>query len=320
MSFVHDDPEFQQLLEIVARDSAIAAALVEKDYWVTHTLWALHQSGLDVWFKGGTSLSKGFGIIHRFSEDLDLMVRPGTAIGLPAVTSWTSTNKGPVAQRQAFYDALAEVFAVPAVRVERDRSRIDKRARGADYLGHYPGSLLDQLTSTMSPFIRLEIGLARVVPQVEIPLSSFVHDYLDTQGMLDDYDQNRPRAVRCVHPIVTLLEKLDAMARRYSRDPVDANTLVRHYEDAAQIIRSLNRLPNIEMTLVELALDMVAERDVRTLPRPDDAALQLADPKKRKVVDTAYNEIAPMFWRPRISLDEACSTIRSWLTQCEWNR
>ena len=96
MSFIHEDPEFEQLLAIVARDAGIPVALIEKDYWVTHTLWALHETGLDVWFKGGTSLSKGFGIIRRFSEDLDLMILPGTASGLPEVASWTSVNKGPL--------------------------------------------------------------------------------------------------------------------------------------------------------------------------------------------------------------------------------
>ena len=38
MSFVHEDADFQQLLGIVARETGIAAVLVEKDYWVTHTL------------------------------------------------------------------------------------------------------------------------------------------------------------------------------------------------------------------------------------------------------------------------------------------
>ena len=81
MNFVHEDPEFQQLVGIVARDKGTAAALIEKDYWVTHTLWALHETGLDLWFKGGTSLSKGFGLIQRFSEDLDLMIKHGTTRG-----------------------------------------------------------------------------------------------------------------------------------------------------------------------------------------------------------------------------------------------
>ena len=78
MSFVHDDPEFDDLLRIVAGERRIAPGLIEKDYWVTHTLWALHDTGFDVWFKGGTSLSKGFGLIERFSEDLDLKLLPGS--------------------------------------------------------------------------------------------------------------------------------------------------------------------------------------------------------------------------------------------------
>lgn len=320
MSFVHEDPEFEQLLGIVARDAGISEALIEKDYWVTHTLWALHETGLDVWFKGGTSLSKGFGIIQRFSEDLDLMIQPGAAAGLPEVTSWTSTNKGPVARRQAFYDALAEALVVPAVRVERDRSRIDKRARGADYLGHYPGVRLEQLAPAMSPFVRLEVGHARVVPHVPMPLSSFVHDYLHTQGMLADYDENRPRAVRCVHPLVTLFEKLDAMARRYDRDPVEADAFVRHYEDAAQIIRSVETLPQTEMSVLELAQDMVATKDMRALPGADEPALHLADADKRQTIDRAYGKIAPMFWGARIPLDEACAIVRSWLADQEWTQ
>ena len=74
MTFLHDDPGFEDLLQIVAAKRSLSTGLVEKDHWVTHTLWALHQLGLEVWFKGGTSLSKGFGLIERFSEDLDLDV------------------------------------------------------------------------------------------------------------------------------------------------------------------------------------------------------------------------------------------------------
>jgi len=313
MSFVHEDAEFGQLVQIVARATGIAAALVEKDYWVTHTLWALHQTGLDIWLKGGTSLSKGFGLIQRFSEDLDLMVQHGTAGGLPEVTSWTSTNKGPVAKRRAFYDALAAALVVPGVRVELDPSRTDKRARVADYLGHYPGALLDWLAPAMSPFVRLEVGRARVVPHVQVSLGSFVHAHLDSQGMLGDYDDNRPASVRCVHPLVTLLEKLDAMARRYGRDELEPDSFVRHYEDAAQIIRAEDDLPDMELTAAALARDMLEQKDIAALPRADEPALVLASPQKRAAIDKAYAKIAPMYWAPRIPLDDACETIRAWL-------
>jgi Nucleotidyl transferase AbiEii toxin, Type IV TA system len=76
--FIHVDPQFDQLLRITAQRRKAALAMVEKDYWVTHCLWSLHAQGFEVWFKGGTSLSKYFGLIERFSEDLDLKLEPGT--------------------------------------------------------------------------------------------------------------------------------------------------------------------------------------------------------------------------------------------------
>lgn len=313
MTFVHQDPEFGQLVQIVARSTGIAAALIEKDYWVTHTLWAIHQTGLDIWFKGGTSLSKGFGLIQRFSEDLDLMVERGRVADLPAVTSWTSTNKGPVAKRRAFYDALAAALAVPDVTVEQDATRIDKHARCADYLARYPGVLLAELGPAMSPFVRLEVGRARVVPHVERSLTSFVHAHLEEQGQLGGFVENRPAGVRCVHPVVTLLEKLDAMARRYSRADIEADAFIRHYEDAVQIIRAKDQLPDLGMTAAELASDMLEQRDIAALPHADEPALTLDDPEKRAIVDKAFSKIAPMYWGPRIPLDEACQTIRAWL-------
>jgi hypothetical protein len=48
MTFVHEDAEFDDLLRIVAGRRGLAIGLVEKDYWVTHALWALHAEGFDV--------------------------------------------------------------------------------------------------------------------------------------------------------------------------------------------------------------------------------------------------------------------------------
>lgn len=221
MTFIHDDRDFPALLNLVAEGTGIGAELVEKDYWVTHCMWALHRTGLELWFKGGTSLSKGYGIIQRFSEDLDLMVQHCSVAGLPPVASWTSINKGPVAARREFYGALPRVFGIPGVKVEADAKHSDRYARGINLIGNYPGVLLSQLSPEMRPHVLFEIGRARVVPFVERPLTSFVHDFLERRGQLGGYTDNRPRQVRCVHPLVTLLEKLDALARRYARDPIE---------------------------------------------------------------------------------------------------
>lgn len=80
MPFVHEDADFDDLLRIVAERRGLQVGLVEKDYWVTHALWAIHDhQRFEVWFKGSTSLSKGFGLIERFSEDLDLKIRSNPA-------------------------------------------------------------------------------------------------------------------------------------------------------------------------------------------------------------------------------------------------
>src|SRR5205807_10035449 len=60
-------------------DAAYPAVMVEKDFWVSWTLAVLFahpEFGEQLVFKGGTSLSKVFGMIERFSEDIDLSVSP----------------------------------------------------------------------------------------------------------------------------------------------------------------------------------------------------------------------------------------------------
>jgi Nucleotidyl transferase AbiEii toxin, Type IV TA system len=68
-SFLHERSDFKALVATVADSEKINdPALVEKDYWIMHAVFGLKQLGLTFELKGGTSLSKGFGIIQRFSE------------------------------------------------------------------------------------------------------------------------------------------------------------------------------------------------------------------------------------------------------------
>src|SRR5450432_2869510 len=74
----------------------VPSFIVEKDFWVCWLLgriFATPQLGADCVFKGGTSLSKVFGVIDRFSEDIDLGLSP-TSLKLPeAGTSRNQANK-----------------------------------------------------------------------------------------------------------------------------------------------------------------------------------------------------------------------------------
>jgi len=67
--FLHERDDFKALAETVADNRKINdPALVEKDYWIMHTVFGLKQLGLTFELKGGTSLSKGFGIITVFQK------------------------------------------------------------------------------------------------------------------------------------------------------------------------------------------------------------------------------------------------------------
>jgi hypothetical protein len=69
----------------VARQRGLTPAIIEKDFWVCWTLkrlFTLPEPPAGLLFKGGTSLSKVFGIIERFSEDVDLSFdRAGLGFG-----------------------------------------------------------------------------------------------------------------------------------------------------------------------------------------------------------------------------------------------
>jgi len=73
-----NERERQDLLVSTARRVGITEQSVEKDFWVCWTLHALfhgrRENAPRLLFKGGTSLSKAFGLISRFSEDIDITV------------------------------------------------------------------------------------------------------------------------------------------------------------------------------------------------------------------------------------------------------
>lgn len=311
MTFPHQDREFEELLRIVAEKHGLSIGLVEKDYWVTHVLWGLHASGFDLWFKGGTSLSKGFGIIKRFSEDLDLRIDPGNVGGLDLPDPWDGRSKGAVRKRTEYFEEIAARIEIPGIEVQIDE--VDERGRGATYKAVYPGAHHDAvIESGMRPYVLIEAGRARVTPFVERDVSSFVHDALSEQGHTELLE-NVPRAVRCLHPLVTLLEKLDAISRRFERSGDEA-AFARHYEDAAQIISASQGLPGLDRTPGEIAAEMLDGKEIRAIPDDDDEAFS-PDADRMEALKAACDKIQRMFWGDRVPVADCCGAIRGWIRE-----
>lgn len=76
MNLHNDQKLFRQAIRATAQAIGMSELYIEKDYWLTFALYTIcnHPIGKSVVFKGGTSLSKCFKLIDRFSEDIDLII------------------------------------------------------------------------------------------------------------------------------------------------------------------------------------------------------------------------------------------------------
>jgi predicted nucleotidyltransferase component of viral defense system len=102
--YLHERSDFADLIRIVADERSLLPALIEKDYWIMHCLYGLAAQSFTFELKGGTSLSKGFGIIQRFSEDIDIRIDPECA-PFEVFTGANQTKKTRhIESRQQFYD------------------------------------------------------------------------------------------------------------------------------------------------------------------------------------------------------------------------
>ena len=117
--FLHDHKDFVSLINILADEMNIEPGLIEKDYWIMHVLYGLKHQGFQFELKGGTSLSKGYKLIHRFSEDIDIHIKPPAKFEINEnPKNCTDSN---VKKRKAFYDWLADEIKIPGIiSVKRD--------------------------------------------------------------------------------------------------------------------------------------------------------------------------------------------------------
>ena len=117
--------------EQAAGRRGVSAVVLEKDFWVCWLLGVLFRSEFRdrLVFKGGTSLSKVFRVIERFSEDIDLSVAP-SLLGLPeAGTTRNQADKWMTLAESACTEAVREQFQ-PALEAEA-RGVLGRPERGA---------------------------------------------------------------------------------------------------------------------------------------------------------------------------------------------
>jgi len=305
--FLHNHPEFADLIRIVAEEKGIDPALVEKDYWIMHCLYGLQQLYLKFELKGGTSLSKGFQIINRFSEDIDIRIEPPE--GHDVKTNKNQTKPAHVKSRADFYEWLAKTIKIDGiVTVERDKSVDNKDLFSAGIRVSYKP--INPPLPDLREGVLLEAGFAKVTPNEAKDISSWAYDYAASKVDIID---NRAKRVACYDPGYTLVEKLQTISTKY-RLRKDAETpieVMRHYYD----VYSLLQQPAVQAFVGTPAYKQHKEDHFPTADNKNirvNDAFHLAHPATRALYEKAYEAGGALYYQGRPTFAEILKTIDEW--------
>lgn len=219
----------RRLVEDTATRLNSAPGLVEKDWHVTRAVGVLAEldhEGAAPAFGGGTSLSKAWGLIRRFSEDIDFKVT------MPTV-SRNRARRERSAYRERVIGALVAAGFEPTGEVDK---RDENRFFSAEFL--FPS--LFAAGRGLRPHIRVEMSLA----------GSALPSRLRPIGSLIAAAQGKPPEVAAflaVDPVETAADKLSALAWRvHARrrgEPGDDPTIIRHLHDLAALKAAAGAAP-----------------------------------------------------------------------------
>lgn len=229
--FLHNHKEFLSLVNIVADKYDRLPVLVEKDYWIMHVLYGLKKSGFNFELKGGTSLSKGFKIIDRFSEDIDIHIKPPSDMNINENPKNTSAKN--IEARKKFYDWLKNNIHIEGITaVERDHEFDDTEYyRSGGIRLHYHA--LTEAVEGIKPGILLEAGFDKVTPNHLQTISSWAYDEAAKNTAVKMQD-NRAFDISCYDPGYTFVEKLQTIATKFRQEQTDGKqraNLMRQYYD-----------------------------------------------------------------------------------------
>jgi predicted nucleotidyltransferase component of viral defense system len=237
--YLHNHKNFHDLLRIIGAELNIDPGLVKKDYWIMHVLYGLKQQGFQFELKGGTSLSKGYGIIQRFSEDIDIHILPPAEMKINENPN--NNNQGNIQKRKAFYNRLSNEIKINGIiSVKRDETFDDiKQYRSGGIRLSYESK--NNSIEGVKEGILLEVGFDSVAPNNPVTISSWAYDKAVQQGV--EVIDNRAVDIACYHIGYTFVEKLQTIATKFRQEQEDKKerqNLMRQYYDVYSLLKDNN--------------------------------------------------------------------------------
>lgn len=309
LDFIHNDPEFKELISIVSNQKGIDITLVEKDYWIMHALYSLQKQGIEFELKGGTSLSKGYGLIHRFSEDIDIHIRTNFGLSIEGKEDKSQVK----AARKEFYDVFAKSLSINGIiEIVRDHEFDDKDKFRSGGIRLYYESHTPTLEG-LKDGILLEAGFDTVTPNSPIDISSWIWEHLISIGVQLNYINNTATGVQCYHPGYTLVEKLQTIVRKYrNRDTPGASddkNFMRQYYDVYCL------LGNSEIQAFIGTPEYLAHKAARIkgadnqIPLKDHPALILSDSEISESFKKRYQSTSKLYYNGQPEFEQLLARI-----------
>lgn len=206
--YLHENKDlFEKLIIETANEKKVLYEIVEKDYYVTIFLKELVKEVPDIIFKGGTSLSKCFKLINRFSEDIDLNVITDNKI---------SNSK----RKKIKYSIVkvAEKLSFPILNIEDTRSRRDYNLYKIEFDTLFSGFAVKNLI-LIETFFSI-----RSFPVIKEKVNCLLYDYIKSNDQLKflstKYDlEDFSLYVQTIER--TFIDKIFALCEYYLKNKVE---------------------------------------------------------------------------------------------------
>ncbi|BCD95810.1 nucleotidyl transferase AbiEii/AbiGii toxin family protein [Marinagarivorans cellulosilyticus] len=311
--YLHKHKDYKELIRSVAVDKGIAPDLIEKDYWIMHSLYGLKAQGYRFELKGGTSLSKGFGIIHRFSEDIDIRIEPPEE---PKVATGKNQDKDQhCASRKAFYDQLAQDISIDGIdEVVREIAFDDIRYRSAGIRLKY--SSFNPISQGVKDGVLLEVGFDTVTPNQQVSISSWALDFAKTHKM--PIIDNEAKDIACYEPGYTFVEKLQTIATKFRNQQQQGSmpkNFMRHYYDIYCLLESEGVRSFIGTKAYQEHKQKRFPRADIQIPIAENEAFLLSDSETRKLYASNYQSTSALYYQKQPSFDELLARIQSVISE-----
>jgi Nucleotidyl transferase AbiEii toxin, Type IV TA system len=234
-------PDFEQAIIRAAehyRGQGLRPAIIEKDYYVTEALRIIaNNPGNKVIFKGGTSLSKGWNLIQRFSEDIDIFLDPlafDPPLSKRAIDRELKTLRDTIATHPALTFVANESRTIGGFG-RSDRFTYERRFGGI---------------AEVANRVLVEAGTASGrEPTTIVQLTSYLAQFLAVTGASLIADDEAPFPMRLLHFRRTFVEKMFAIHSKVEllkRDNQPLGSYARHYYDLFQLAAQAEVLAMLE--------------------------------------------------------------------------